>query len=585
MSLTAHIADGFVRVGEEFHAVAYKGHNETISGLWNFATAPTILGNSIWHAGNLVNPVTGNTTPFATNALIKATGTGNQVAASGVIVDGGDNITATSFIKSGGLSTQFLKADGSVDWNTYAPASGSANYVQVSPASAQSGNVWMSGTITIGNAATVGQKIECISDYNSGIKIINTKTDNPDVRNFSINSDILEYGDFAIRKSTNQGGVADINLIYFASNRAATFASTIQATTAKLTNLTDGYIPYHISDVSGLGNSPIYTDGTNVGIGTTAPNAKLEISAGINSGDNTAISFIRTNGFGNTDFQQYYTVTGNNPYGTYVKVGTTELLRLEKDAIGGAVRTIIANGNVGIGYSSGTEITNNKLAVNGSGYFNTNLTVNGLAGTGTRLVTASSTGQLGAISGGTSGQFLKTNGAGAYSFTDILNNDIIDAPWVIDIDNNLTLSSGIGSISLNNTVAQAKIQINNTGEGLGLSVDNQSSGGGVFVGNPSTGVAFSIGNYGSGSGLDIFNSGTGIPFKITTGEGGSTILASFDRYGNLVCNSGIFKSSVTPAIILNGASSAPTGIEGGIYYNSTTKHFYGYDGTTWKQLD
>ena len=37
--------------------------------------------------------------------------------------------------------------------------------------------------------------------------------------------------------------------------------------TAKLTNLTDGYLPYHISDAVGLANSPIFTDETNVVIG------------------------------------------------------------------------------------------------------------------------------------------------------------------------------------------------------------------------------------------------------------------------------------------------------------------------------
>lgn len=32
-------------------------------------------------------------------------------------------------------------------------------------------------------------------------------------------------------------------------------------------------------------------------------------------------------------------------------------------------------------------------------------------------------------------------------------------------------------------------------------------------------------------------------------------------------------------------ASAPSGVEGGIYYNSTDKHFYGYNGTSWVQLD
>lgn len=37
--------------------------------------------------------------------------------------------------------------------------------------------------------------------------------------------------------------------------------------TIKLTNLTDGYLPYHISDTSGLSNSPILTNGTSISVG------------------------------------------------------------------------------------------------------------------------------------------------------------------------------------------------------------------------------------------------------------------------------------------------------------------------------
>jgi len=46
---------------------------------------------------------------------------------------------------------------------------------------------------------------------------------------------------------------------------------TIEGLTAKFSDLTDGYVPYHVSDALGLANSPIFTDGTNVGIGTTTP--------------------------------------------------------------------------------------------------------------------------------------------------------------------------------------------------------------------------------------------------------------------------------------------------------------------------
>lgn len=50
-------------------------------------------------------------------------------------------------------------------------------------------------------------------------------------------------------------------------------------------------------------------------------------------------------------------------------------------------------------------------------------------------------------------------------------------------------------------------------------------------------------------------------------------------------NSNITKTVLHGVVIMGSASSAPTGVEGGIYYNSADKHFYGYNGTAWKQLD
>ena len=47
-------------------------------------------------------------------------------------LSGGGNFTANSFIKSGGTSTQFLKADGSVDSNTYATTSSLGAYLPLS---------------------------------------------------------------------------------------------------------------------------------------------------------------------------------------------------------------------------------------------------------------------------------------------------------------------------------------------------------------------------------------------------------------------------------------------------------------------
>lgn len=70
-----------------------------------------------------------------------------------------------------------------------------------------------------------------------------------------------------------------------------------------LTGLTDGYIPY--VGVGALANSPIYTDGTKVGIGTTAPGEKLHISSAtpiIRFTDTDTSKSWHIGSYGNNDF-------------------------------------------------------------------------------------------------------------------------------------------------------------------------------------------------------------------------------------------------------------------------------------------
>ncbi len=61
--------------------------------------------------------------------------------------------------------------------------------------------------------------------------------------------------------------------------------------TVKLSGLTDGYIPYHVSDAAGLANSPIYTDGTKVGIGGV-PGSILALYASSNSGSGSGYPLL-----------------------------------------------------------------------------------------------------------------------------------------------------------------------------------------------------------------------------------------------------------------------------------------------------
>ncbi len=131
---------------------------------------------------------------------------------------------------------------------------------------------------------------------------------------------------------------------------AITSSSFIQATTAKLTYLTDGYIPYHVSDASGLGNSVIYTDGTFVGIGGTGVSTALDM----NDGQISGVDVLYGDSGGALLLASYDKSTLTSSYiGFYTANGATSGERMR----------IIGTGQVGIGVTPGTTYT---LEINGA---------------------------------------------------------------------------------------------------------------------------------------------------------------------------------------------------------------------------
>ena len=100
-------------------------------------------------------PLTGGT--LTGTLTVNSNIVGYNIQSDGVITAGGD-VTATGFIKRGGQANQFLKADGSVDSNSYALASSLNNYLPLS-----------GGTLT-GNLDLGGNTLEmAIGDYSSSL--------------------------------------------------------------------------------------------------------------------------------------------------------------------------------------------------------------------------------------------------------------------------------------------------------------------------------------------------------------------------------------------------------------------------------
>lgn len=136
---------------------------------------------------------------------------------------------------------------------------------------------------------------------------------------------------------------------------------------------TTNYISKFTS-ATAIGNSQIFDNGTNVGIGTTVPLGKLGI------GDQT--DMVSTSGItlgGDQSVIEFIASTWAAGYGSKIYVNDANSGNLifagRKNSVSWTDFVTINNvaGNVGIGY---TDPETYKLKVNGTGYFSNNLTAN-----------------------------------------------------------------------------------------------------------------------------------------------------------------------------------------------------------------
>lgn len=178
-----------------------------------------------------------------------------------------------------------------------APISGSANYIQNQNASAQSANMWINGIVKtvnpnvgwagwIENSAVGGSGLVITSGDTSGTSLLVRKKDGTET--FSV-----------------QG------------TGAATFSSTVTASNGTLIGgtLTSGYIP-KATGVNSLGNSLIYDNGTNVGIGTSTPLGKFDIRGGTSQFTHT------TNDWTSGSLGSYlFVAAGANSGNTFYQIG------------------------------------------------------------------------------------------------------------------------------------------------------------------------------------------------------------------------------------------------------------------------
>jgi hypothetical protein len=114
---------------------------------------------------------------------------------------------------------------------------------------------------------------------------------------------------------------------------------------------TTNYVPKWTSG-SAIGNSQIFDDGTNVGIGVTSPNGKLEIR-GLRSATKNLLLNLSKFDYGATAFYQNYSNTFyTNGKSLEVEVEALPLFQLATNNAGTDGKVIFPNGNVGIGTTS-----------------------------------------------------------------------------------------------------------------------------------------------------------------------------------------------------------------------------------------
>ena len=179
---------------------------------------------------------------------------------------------------------------------------------------------------------------------------------------------MIRGGIVSRRKASVETTAISANLIYagpasgaaappsFRSLVNADFPATLSPSikNINLSDLNNGYVPYKSS--GGLANSPLYTDGTNVGIGTTNPQVKLHLFSSVETA-------LRIEG---TRARLQLDGSGGSDTGTVsFRLSGSEKFKIEHDNTndrlyvlksGGSGLTLTAGGNVGIGTTSPSNL-------------------------------------------------------------------------------------------------------------------------------------------------------------------------------------------------------------------------------------
>jgi hypothetical protein len=241
--------------------------------------------------------LTGTTATFNTGTSV----TPNFIIAGGGQSAGGGKGNIRSSDSGGGNYWDFGR-DNLTTGDFVLTNLGSSPYFRVATltgAATFTNNVTSAGYFIAPAAATSGGVSGFLNQYNAG---------NASSRSWRTTNDLVVYGDFAIQQSTTQTGSTYANQLYFNATGAATFSSSVTATTGTLSTTYNG---------GGIGMLHLTSDGTEGGTitfqKTSGTAQKYKFGLGVTS------LFIYNETAGNQPFT--LTSSGNVLIGTTTDYG------------------------------------------------------------------------------------------------------------------------------------------------------------------------------------------------------------------------------------------------------------------------
>jgi len=537
----------------------------------------------------------------------------------------GNVLVSGTISKVGGTSSQFLKADGSVDSSTYQTV-GATHYIGTTSIANNRASAAQTLTGVNINGSIDRQSNNTITDLNivsteNGVlrfdTFAGTATNKPvSVNNangvismftnhgtqygkqiaFATDDDLyirnLNGGIYQTwRKIWHNGNFTNLNQLTTRNfsdlqNKPTTIAG-YGITDAIITGTgTAGYVSFWNAASTQIGSSSFFWDNTNkyLGIGTNAPQTQLHVNSA------ASVGIMRLQGLGDADnysVLEMWDDTGASKWQFAHKLYAGQTKDFSFTHWNGTswIAPILFkdNGRILINKTTGDDGVN-QLQINGysiatgfripSGLSTQYLMADGSTSTGgsgdmllgtdqtvTSLKTFTNT-----TSTQTRGLDLTNNGTTGSHVLKITNNSSGTGVYLLN-----TVAGGTGFASANS--AGTGISSVSSGFGTAISVINSGAGIGMMYSNNSTGIGFQLSNASSGNAIVVNNatSATGIPFTIqknsvdtlTINDNGEVSGNKFTKVGGLPTEYLMADGSTS-----TGGGGSPAGSDTQIQYNN-----------------